>query len=82
MKENDEEIDFDDRISGQKHSVFPKNQKNQIKLEERTSENDNRFRNTTIKAEKPSLKNIKLDNKTKTAIQIIRYDSRNKFEFS
>lgn len=88
------ELDFDDRIN-QKGSVFPRDQitkKNQIRLTEENRKskfdnNNNVQRNSNSNminrnTEKTSLKNIKLDSKTKTAIQIVRYDGRHKFEFN
>jgi len=86
MKSEDIELDFDDRVS--KPSVQPNKKPNN---QQRFYENDEDLNNnkavmkpqpkTTEK--KNSIKNnIRLDNKTKTAIQIIRYDSHHRFEFN
>ena len=94
MKGNDAEIYFDDRLSNIKPSISSnyQSQKKNHPLsfvdEKPEMENNKIFpRESNIPAvtrttEKAALKNIKLDAKTKTAIQIIRYDVRHKFEFN
>lgn len=86
MKAEDIDLDFDDRVSYSKPSVQPKTRPNKDKNFDEKAEM-NMQPSITSKAqprntEKASIKNIRLDNKAKTAIQIIKYDSYNRFELN
>lgn len=89
MKEEEYEIESGNKYSTQKPSVFPNNQNYQMRptnevYETRNTElqKNSHFGGGYTKNEKQSIKSIKLDPKTKTAIQIISYDSRHKFNFN
>ena len=88
MKAEDIDLDFDDRVSYSKPSVQPKTRPNKDKnFEEKAEINMQQQPSITSKpqprnTEKASIKNIRLDNKAKTAIQIIKYDSYNRFELN
>lgn len=92
MKEEEFEADLQTRLTSQKPSISPNDQKNKIKNNNdqyikppKDSEN-HKFTTTSHSvfrnSEKQAINNIRLDPKTKKALQIIRYDSRNKFEFN
>lgn len=92
MKEEEFEPDLQTRLTNQKPSIFPNEKKNKMKNNNDqyiapNKDNENpRFTTNSQSvfknSEKQAINNIRLDPKTKKAIQIIRYDSRNKFEFN
>lgn len=80
-----EEMDFEDRVRGsyqvQTPSVHGKKPAMRAEIPQNEDALDE-IRPQTRATEKTSIKNIRLDSKAKTAIQIVRYDAHHNFEFN